>query len=148
MGKEYLESILNEMKKRRASYRYTGGIPNGIKEIRRISTASYDYTELTFDKINEGLIFELSEKLGLNQERKRRTYDMRCEHCPVKQSCIGEDGEPSEAYTIIKPRKFWFPDLIMDVVPNSNSVRIYDTALGIDIGSRIIDDYLHKSGCF
>jgi hypothetical protein len=145
MGKEYLELILKEMKEKRTFYTYSGGIPKGITGIRRISTRNYDYTEITFDKLNKQLIFELSESLGLEYEKKRRTYDLRCEHCSIKHGCIGEDGEPSSAYTILKPRRFWFPDLVMDVVPNSNSMRIYDTNLGVDMGSRIIDRYLRMT---
>ncbi|MCX6746522.1 MAG: hypothetical protein NTU63_00100 [Candidatus Pacearchaeota archaeon] len=141
--KQNLESILNQMKRKKRGLVYQGELPEGIIGIKRISTRSYDYSEVIFKKLDEKTVFQIAENFGLEHEKKRRTDDLRCEHCPLREECISvnSDGESSRAYTIIKPRKFWFPDVIMDVV--YNSVRIYDTKRSIEIGSRIINEYLN-----
>jgi hypothetical protein len=138
-----LEFILKKMKRKKRDFVYRGELPESIIGIKRISTRSYDYSEVIFKKLDENAILLLSKNFGLEYEKKRRTEDLSCEHCHLREECIGvnADGESSSAYTIIKPRKFWFPNVIMDVV--NNSARVYDTAKGVEMSSRIINAYLN-----
>jgi len=138
-----LELILKKMKGKKRDFVYKGELPENILGIKRISTRSYDYSEVIFKRLDENAILQIAENFGLEYEKKRRTDDLKCEYCPVREECVGvnTDGESSNAYTIIKPRKFWFPNVIMDVV--YNTARIYDTKMGVEIGSRIIKEYLN-----
>jgi len=52
------------------------------------------------------------------------------------------DGEPGHAFLIAKPRRFWIPGLVADIL--NNSIIIYDTKEGIELGSEIVERYLAR----
>jgi hypothetical protein len=138
---ENLREILEQMKNKKTGYKYEGNIPASIREIMRISTRIFNYTEVVFENLEEIIIKDIVKDFGLDYEKKIRTIDIACGHCPIKEiyKC---DGEPSNASTITKPKKFWVPSVIADVV--NNSIRIYDTKEGVEIGAEIINQYLEK----
>jgi len=136
-----LREILEQMKGKKIGSKYEGPLPNGIIEIRRVASRNFDYTEVILKDMEEKLIRQIVDKAGLNYEKKKRTVDFACEMCPMKQICAA-DGEPPNAYTITKSRKFWFSDVIADIV--NNSIRFYDTKKGIEIGAEILNQYLEK----
>ncbi|MFB0566668.1 MAG: hypothetical protein ACETWK_13455 [Candidatus Aminicenantaceae bacterium] len=140
--KSNLREILEQMKKKKAGYIYEGVMPDTIKEIRKISTRNFDYTEIVFKGLEKNLLRQMANDAGLNYEKKKRTVDFTCERCPMRQE-HASDGEPSNAYIITKPKRFWFSAVIADVV--NNSVRIYDTREGVEIGAVILEQYLKKS---
>jgi hypothetical protein len=144
MRKIRLVEILTQMRGKRTGSRYEGvPVPDAIREIRRVSTANFDYTELVFNKLNKRLVKEIINDAGLKYEKKRRTVDFSCEHCSLKQEC-SSNGEPSSVYIITKPKRFWFPGVIADVV--NHCIRVYDTRESIEMVAEVLARYLKKTG--
>lgn len=136
-----MREILEQMKKKKPGFRFEGTMPGGIKDIKRISTRIFNYTEIIFESLEENLIKEIVDEIGLQYEKKKRTADFACERCPMRAE-HAYDGEPNNAYIIKKPRRFWFSAIIADVI--NNSVRVYDTREGVGIGAEILIRYLKK----
>lgn len=136
-----IKDILLLMKKEKTGFKYEEIISPCIKEIRRISTKNFNFAEVIFENLDEDLIWQIVNEMGLNFEKKKRTIDYVCQRCPVhKEHAL--DGDLSDTYLITKPRKFWVPALVADIV--LDSMRIYDTKEGIELGSEILARYLEK----
>jgi len=131
------------MKGKKADSTYGGPIPDGIKKITRVSTQMLDCTEVVFENLEERLLKQIVNGNGLNYEKKKRASDFAC-GCVAKlfERLCEFDREHRDAYTITKPKRFWFSTIIADVV--DNSVRVYDTRKGIGIVSEILEQYLEK----
>lgn len=139
MGEGRLREIVEQMKGKEIGSIYDGVIPDAIRKIRKISTKKFDYIEIVFQDLEYDLLKKITDDFGLKHEKKG-AIDSPCERCLIKEECISEK-ESSDAYTIIKPKKF-FPIPIADVV--YNSIRVYITRDSLKIGSEIIDQYLEK----
>lgn len=129
------------MRGEEAGFVYGGHIPDGIKRIIKVSTQIFDFIEVVFETLEEGLLKQLVNENGLNYERKKRASEFGC-GCVKKFFERMNELDNTITYTITKPRRFWFSVIIADVV--DNSVRVYDTKGSIEIAAELLDQYLEK----
>ncbi len=136
-----IKLILEQMKGKKTDSLYEGVIPDGIRKIIRVSTGIFDYTEVKLKNLEEKLLKQIMDDAGLSYKKKAQEGDFAC-GCVRRVFERMYELEDTDAYTITKPRRFWFSTLIADVV--NDSVRIYDTKGSIEIAAELLEQYLEK----